>query len=411
MKKKLIILYPFPFSKFNFFQFSFDLLKKKNVKVEIHNLSDLFISKKFQDVWKLEEYKLQSIKFKNIFSWFFYIIKEPPNTFILNCTNQNINSINFFIIKIILSLKGFKVFIYDVIDIINIKPKKNFNFFYQKVFKQYKFDLFFYFNFIKKFIFYYLDKIHEFKNEIILTNTIKKNQNDLSNKIIRNIHSFDYSNFLRSVNKIKKNKYFVYLDAGYPYFAGDYYLDRSKNFNFNEILIKEYIKRLNHFFHFIEKKFKKKVLVVPHPKFRLINKKKNFSFFNNFSNFKNFNKIDTNDAVREAYCVLINTDTTSLSFAILNYKPIIFLDSEMTRYSRTINHNLNLKKMLTLLKIRSFDLNQAHLINKQDITFNKIVYDKYKFLFLQNPNLKISNKNNAELIYELLQEKSTIKKM
>jgi len=402
MKKKLIILYPYPFSKFNFFQYSFDLLKKKNVKVEIHNLSDLFITKKFQDQWKSEEYKLQNIKFKNIFSWFFYIIKEPANTFILNCTNQNINSINFIIIKIILSLKGFRVLIYDVIDVIDIKPKRNLYFFYHKVFKETKFDLFFYFNFIKKFIFSYLDKIHEFKNEIILTNTIKKNQNDSSNKIIRNIHSFDYSNFLRSVNKIKKNKYFVYLDTGHPYYDGDHYLDRSKKVTRNEFLIKEYIKKLNYFFYFIEKKFKKKVLIAVHPKLRLINKKKNL--FNHFSNFKNFDRIDTNDAVREAYCVLINTMTTSVSFAILNYKPIIFLESEISRQS--LNDNTNIKKLLTLLKIRSLHLNQAHLINKQDIRFNKIAYDKYKFLFLQNPNLKIRNKNNAEIFYELLQEKS-----
>jgi hypothetical protein len=41
---KIIVLYPYKFTKFNFFQMGYDLLEKK-IKIEIHDLSDLFITK------------------------------------------------------------------------------------------------------------------------------------------------------------------------------------------------------------------------------------------------------------------------------------------------------------------------------------------------------------------------------
>lgn len=106
--------------------------------------------------------------------------------------------------------------------------------------------------------------------------------------------------------------------------------------------------------------------------------------------------MNTNDAVKDAYCVIINTITTSISFAVLNYKPIIFLNSKSSQSFRNINQRLILKRTLNSLNIKSFSLDKSDVPSKLDFKINKNAYDKYKFKFLQNPDVKISKENNAE---------------
>jgi hypothetical protein len=406
--QKVIVLYPYKFTDYNYFQYGLDLLKNKNFEIEIHDLSDLFIAKKFQSQWKVESYKKKNLKFKSILSWFIYILKVPSNTVIFNETYKDFYSIHSFFVKIILSFKSFLVFTYNIDDVIEEKPKRNFSYFISKIFKEHKYDIIFYFNLLKKFIFSNLCKIIKYKKEVILTNTNKK-QTYTKNKIIKTIHSFDYSNFLRSnTNKNINDKYFVYLDTGFPYFSGDLFLDRGINFYYNEFKIKKFINNLNCFFHLIEKKFQKKVLVVPHPKFRILYLKKNF--FNFFNDFMFFNKIDTNDAVRQAYCVLVSTITTSISFAVLNYKPIIFIDSQLLYPLTRINILKDNKKFLTFLNIKNVNLDRGNLVNKKDIKVDKKAYDKYRFRYLQNSDLNLSNMFNSEIIYNAIQDNLDFKK-
>jgi hypothetical protein len=409
MKKKIIVLFPYKFTDSYFFRFGFDLLQKKNCEIEIHDLSDLFISKKFQGEWKVESFKEKNLKFKSILSWFYYITKIPTRTCIINLTNNNFSSINSFFIKVILSIKFFLVFTYNVDEVLIEKPKRDSDYIISKIFKEHKYDIIFYFNFIKKIIFFNLNKIVKYKKEIILTNIQKKNQTYIKSRIIKNVHSFDYSNFLRvKRNKNINNKYFVYLDTGFPYFSGDNFLDKSINFNNNQFKIKKFVNNLNYFFHSIEKKFKKRVLIVFHPKFRLLNSKK--TIYNFFKNFKIFNKIDTNEAVRQAYCVLINTITTSTSFAVLNYRPIIFLDSQISNSLIGINDIRDRKKFLNLLNLKSINLDHGNSIDKNDIKVDRKAYDKYRFRYLQNSDPNLSNKFNSDIIYDAILSNSNFEK-
>jgi hypothetical protein len=407
--KKIIVLFPYKFTEYYFFRFGFDLLQKKNCEIEIHDLSDLFISKKFQREWKVESYKIKNPKFKNILSWFYYITQVPSRTCIINLTNKNFSSINSFFIKAILSIKFFLVFTYDVDDVLIEKPKRNFDYIISKIFKEHKYDIIFYLNFIKKIVFFNLSKIIKYKKEIILTNIIEKYQPHIKNRVIKNVHSFDYSNFLRSKpNNNINNKYFVYLDTGFPYFSGDNFLDKSINFNNNEFKLNKFVSKLNYFFYLIEKKFKKKVLIVFHPKFRLLNSEK--TIYNFFNNFMIFNKIDTNEAVRQAYCVLINTITTSTSFAVLNYKPIIFLDTQISNSLIGINDIRDRKKFLNFLNLKSINLDHGNTMDKKDIKVDKKAYDKYRFRYLQNSDLNLSNKFNSDIIYDAILSNSNFKK-
>jgi hypothetical protein len=402
--KKIIVLYPYKFTKFNFFQFGYDLLEKK-IKIEIHDLSDLFVTKKFAIVWEVSSYYKKILTFKSFLSWFLYIIKVPKSTIILNDTFVNFNSIYFFLIKLVLSVKGFVVFVYDVLDVVIARPKKNSYYFFHKIFIEHKYDFLFYFNFLKKILFFNLAKIFEYNKKVILTNKNNKIVSYSKHIIIKGIHSFDYSNFLRKKNiHSKYQKYFVYLDTGFPYFSGDALLDRSSKFSYNESDIPKYLNHLVVFFHLIEKKFKKKVLIVPHPKLRQINFKSNYNFFNNF---KIFDKLDANEAVRQAYCVLINTVTTSISYAVLNYKPIFFLKSKITEFfakCMNLNYIIERKKTLTSLNIKSLSIDKNHLINELNLKVNIEAYERYRFKYLQNSNTNLVNMHNSDIIINCIKK-------
>ena len=404
MKKKIVFLFPYPFTKINFLQYSLEALSQK-IKIEIHDLSDLFISKKFKERWKSKLYKKNVIKFTNLFEWIFYITKKPSDTIIINETYNNTNSINCFFVKLILSIKKFVVFNYVIIDVIDVFFKKNLDYFLYKIFKQHKFDLIFYFNFIKKIIFSYLMKIIKYKKEIEINNLKKNHQYLNEKKLVCNIHSFDYSNFLISKKK-KTKKYIVFLDTGFPYISGDRFLLNSIDYQRNEDEIVEYDRKVVSFFSILEDKFKKKVLVVPHPKFR------GSKFYNeNFhKNFKKYNKIDTNYAVRNAHFVVINCSTTSISFAVLNYKPIIFFFLK----KKTLDTKINLienKKIINLLNIQKISLDKIDIATKLNLNVNLKAYNNYRIRFLQNPDKKIRFNNNGEIIYNFIRENLYKKKI
>jgi len=397
MRRKLIILSPYPITNIVSFRFGFDLLKKK-INIQIHDLSDLLISKKFQDKWKSRR-KKNVIKFKSFLSWFFFILKEPSSTIIFNLSSAYTYRINCFFIKLTLSIKSFTVIILSYLDVVEVKLKKNLKYFISKIFIQHKYDFIFYLNSFKKILITYLNNFITYKKEIILTNKKLEASNLKKNKFFCNIHSYDYSIFLRSKYKKKKKKFFVFLDTGFPFFSGDQLLLNSIEYKIDENKLKKIHDDSNFFFTLLEKKFKRKVLIVPHPKLR------GSSYYNKnfYVKFEKFNKFNTNDAVREAYCVLINTPTTSLSFAVFNYKPIVYLTSK--NLASIVSNNLSalvqVKKTLSLFDIKKFYLDKKENFNKIILRVNRKKYDKYKFQYLQNPRV-ISNKKNSDIIYKFI---------
>jgi hypothetical protein len=156
--------------------------------------------------------------------------------------------------------------------------------------------------------------------------------------------------------------------------------------------------QLLNFFYLIEKKFKKKILIVPHPKYRVLNS--NIINIKFFKNFLVFNKIDTNEAVKQAYCVLTNAITTSLSFAVLNYKRIIFLKSKLDScFITSINDHLNKNELFSSLDIENVNIDSKnYLTEKIKNKINNKAYDKYKFKFLQNSNKYLQKKSNSDII-------------
>jgi len=184
-----------------------------------------------------------------------------------------------------------------------------------------------------------------------------------ANKLV-SIPFADYSEY-KNVIENSKNKvsgFAVFLDINLP-FQSDLSLERMP-----QIDPIKYYSQLNLFFEKIEKIFNLTVVIAAHPKTEL-----NSSYF--FGRI--VNRLKTAELVRDAEFV-ISHQSTSISYAILNYKPIIFFytdemkllyeDSVVSEIKYLANYfDLDALNYESLTKLGVKSLNQV----------NKKIYDKY----------------------------------
>ena len=393
--KNLIILYPYPFTDIDYKRLEFDQLSLKHgYNVIIHDLSGFIISKTFAKEWKSDLYK-NSIKFKNLYQWILWVInfsKSYDKTIFFNyVTDFTFNS---FLIRCYLLINKFRVIVEKNAEVLAQKNNFSLNYIFNKI-KENRFNYLFYINFLYKNFFKKLINFIKLNNEYILTNTkISRKKN------IFKINSYEYSNFL--LNRNKEKKYLIYQDTGGPFFGGDALHDFKKK-EYNNNLINIWYNELNIFFDYIEKYFKSKLIIIPHPKYRKYNlKNKNLVPF--FNNRKSINDIDaTAKFIPKAKLVLASHLTTSLAHAILNYKPIIFLTSP-TLEKIFLDQNIKqIRYFLQSLNLLKVDVTNYDKYNFYDfLKINKKKYYKYSSNILFSSNKNISNKRNFELINNII---------
>lgn len=202
------------------------------------------------------------------------------------------------------------------------------------------------------------------------TQTIGVGSNiEIEKSKIIDINSFDYDKYLETKNSknLMINKYCVFLDEYFP-FHPDFEMLKIKTIEPNE-----YYEKLNHFFDLVESKFNVEVIIAAHPK---ADKYREKDFFNKRKVF--FNK----SAELSRYSEFVLTHcSSSISFAVLNKKPILTLTSNsikevMPNYYNFINH---FSKIL-----------DTHLVNIDDVVSSQIVlrehnsfkYSEYVYKYL-----------------------------
>lgn len=187
---------------------------------------------------------------------------------------------------------------------------------------------------------------------------------------IVNINYFDYDKYFQIQDEnIVKNKYCVFLDEYLPYHPDCAMVgDKSK-----EPI--NYYNKLNEIFDIIEEKYSIEVIIAAHPK---AEKYEEINYFNNRRIY--FNK----SALLVKYSEFVITHcSTSLSFAILNKKPIISLvynkiNEIVPNYFKLI---CNFSKI-----IDSILLNIDEIKNTKDLELikkpNKHIFNDYKYKYL-----------------------------
>ena len=116
MKNKILILFPYPFTEFNYYKFEISKIKKKyNKQVVIHDLSQVVISKKFKKEWKTKIEK-RTKKFNSLFSWIKNFLSKKNEKFLIINFIKTIN-LSSFLINIFVKLSKNTVVVYHPVDL------------------------------------------------------------------------------------------------------------------------------------------------------------------------------------------------------------------------------------------------------------------------------------------------------
>ena len=406
VRKKILFLYPYRFTEYDYYKFEiFKLEKKYNLKVIIHDLSNIITNKKLNAIWKTKLEK-KTLKFSSLISWIFYFNKIRKKKIIIfnYVETSNLNS---FIINLLVKLSKLPVMFYEWAHPFSIS-KKNINFFFSRI-KEHGFNYKVYLFYLKLYFFKFLINFIKYDRIFLFSNNFyKKNYDPLSDSkknffIKIDFNSYDYSNAL-SIEKNKKKKfiknYIIYLDNGAPYFTGD---THAKGNRLPKYDIKKNYNDLNLFFDKIEKYFDAKVVVIPHPKYRSPNTKKIKSFNPYFNNRIVNNDYDSLAKLSSNCLFFISKGSTAMSYAIFYYKPVIIIYSSQWLFEREDFKNIldqsknTGKKPLDISKI-----NKKKIL--KNLTVNKSKYKYYKYNYLTTKKGKVEKKPNYKIIGDFISE-------
>lgn len=189
-------------------------------------------------------------------------------------------------------------------------------------------------------------------------------------------HSFDYDVFLQKqmlVEHINKDQYIVFLDQD---------LARHSDFDFDQVKHpvseENYYHELDMFFTKIEKKLGIKVIFAAHPR-------ADYSCRRHILNGRDFYQGITPQLIKNSSLVLLH-DTTSISFAVLWYKPMVFLTTKELQKSILSSSIQNVAKIFNQepLNISDSKLDEINIENWRYV--DKILYDKYKNCYIKTAN-------------------------
>jgi hypothetical protein len=390
--KTFLVLSPYVFTEFDYFKWELKSLKKEyNYNIIIHDLSSIIANKNLNLVWKTPKYK-KSKNFSSFFLWLKEFNKIKKESFDL-VVYDLIDNYNFtsFLIKVTLILSGIKTLTFLGEEVASWKPNKNLYFFFKKISHNKLNHKLLIFN-LKYIIFRYFFNLIKYQNLYLLTNNSKIIVHKKKYKKIIDCISQDYSNFLvykKKVVKKKSNNYIIYLDNGTPFFSGDSYLCNTE---LPENNIKLFYFKLNNFFDKIEFFYKKKIIIIPHAKYKIPNiKNNNLNVY--FCNRKTNNCYDALPKLITNSFFVISRGSTAISYAVVNYKPIQLIYSSSYKYIENEYNDLKIQSRAlgnNLIDIDCFDHNKID----NNIIINKNKYNLYKKKYLAyrkqcNPNYKI----------------------
>ncbi|MEA4995138.1 MAG: hypothetical protein VB075_13945 [Petrimonas sp.] len=197
------------------------------------------------------------------------------------------------------------------------------------------------------------------------------------------INSFDFEDFIAvgshsCENSLVSDKYAVFLDEYLPYHPD------VKIWGKQALKPDEYFKCLNKLFDEIERVLSIKVVIALHPKADY-----STNIFLNRATFK----YKTAELVRDCEFVIAH-DSLSISFAILNSKPILFTYmSDFFKMGTTIM--VLLKKFSKMLDCTLLRMDQDFSINEVP-RFSESGYLNYKYKYLTNENSE--NVKNVDIL-------------
>lgn len=180
----------------------------------------------------------------------------------------------------------------------------------------------------------------------------------------------DYDQYIKVKNKttnLVEGRYCVFLDVYFP-FHPDLKIEGSKIADENR-----YFSSINRFLNLIEEKFRMNVVVAAHPQ---------SDYGNDTFQGRKFYRGRTEELVRDAE-IVISHYSTSISYAILNKKPVIFIytdDMERLYKDRLVTRVHDFANYLGANVYNIDEVSRCDQIDVSDINLER--YEKYKYNYL-----------------------------
>jgi hypothetical protein len=198
----------------------------------------------------------------------------------------------------------------------------------------------------------------------VITSLDAEKNSSVKNKIYS--HQFDYETYskLNNVPEIESRKYFVFLDEFVPFHPdnmGRQVSDCQPN---------KYYSSINKTFNELEKEFNTNIIIAAHPRAK---------YKDNPFDGRKIVHGNTGEWVKNSDVVLIHA-STAVSFAVLNYRPVISLISSLySEYYRSTILDMNLSIGSYLYNI---DL-KIGLFETPEV--NKVVFKNYLDNYIRHP--------------------------
>ena len=379
MKKHLMVIYPYKFTRFEYYKFE---LANYDFKIDILDLSNN--NKKFIKSWKSPRHpKVFAPKsFNSLLKYFKSKIKKKPIILNLNESERNLWT---FLVKFLIKKNHLKEVVIKE-KTWNIKTQKNFVWIINRI-KEHGLNFKVYFFYLKSFFLYFLNKLLAHNNEFIFSTE------KFSSKYI---HNFDYSNSIGYLKKKNKQRYVLYLDNGGPYFTGDTIHLGNKLPKYN---VGKTYEDYELFFKKIQKDFNCKLIVVPHPKYKSADK--NIKSYNPYFNkFIVDNRPDAINKLSNNVIFFLSKGSNASAYATIFNKPIVFFYSSDHPYEN--DEFKSIKQHSEILGTKPFDIRKYQKISfKKHLRIKKKSYTKYLNSFLR-PNQKLFNIKNCNLISDFI---------
>jgi len=403
-KKALLYISSYRFTKIDKYKYEFDKLESKyNLKIIIHDLSDI-LSKRLDSVFLGEINKKNYYKFDSISHWlksFKYLNRKYDLTIFNNVSRYGFNSI---IINFYLKQSNLPIIVSPSPQVYDPPIKQNLKSYiykYKKIFT----NPFLVYYYSKIYLVTFLNSLIIFKHLFILQSGSFSDYVVLRSKkkTIVDFHARDYSNYLNIKKNIKKKNIVTYIDTAGPYFSDDWTMI-GKKLNFN---LKDWYLILNNFLNFIEKKYKVKVIVVPHPK----NRNQTNPYFNEKHGrfFDRSINASTKIIPISKFVLSYNAHSTAINYAIASSTPYFYTYSnEVKKDLRQYGLCLQLAKKTGCQTVNISKSNNYKKFKFNKVKVNKNIFDNYKYEYLTSD--KIKGVSNYKIMASIILKKINLNK-
>jgi hypothetical protein len=196
----------------------------------------------------------------------------------------------------------------------------------------------------------------------------------------------DYDTFQESQNikRFTEKKYCVFLDEYLPFHPD------LQVINLKKIEPIKYYSSLLSFFDFLEQKLNLKVVIAAHPK---------ANYNNEQFEGREIYKYKTSELVKDAEFV-ISHFSTSISFAVLNYKPIIFCYTNEYKLAYRTNFFDFMLWHANYLGMNTYNINNLDKTKFSISRVDKEKYSRYKYDYLTSKETE--NLYSGKIVYSYL---------